>query len=314
MPPIYSCCFLCLLLLGIDICLPLPVDQSEQDGYTFHARDSILRHLSTILGGNQTAYFTGEGIVDGIVERLVAQLQTAFTQVPFDRRLCKYLIFTIMTIMEGPLARHLTVDVVTVVMHELIMLTILYSQNMTDKVVLLVRAINATIVSFADNADPTVTLSFMIRLLHSPPMDEEFQNDGELNERYQTFTTRMMVKLVKKLPVLLPSLDLEQIFVEIDRFLYLYTSNAQSDVMDLPNRIIKTIVHAVVRYRGRDTVTLLNNIAHITGDANDSTLVHLVNILLESLDDENGSQDTPPAREPHQRRGPTASDTALNNL
>ena len=52
--------------------------------------------------------------MDQIIARVMSHLQFAFSQEPFDARLCKYLIFTLMTVMEGQLARTLTVDVVTV--------------------------------------------------------------------------------------------------------------------------------------------------------------------------------------------------------
>lgn len=257
-----------------------------------------LRHLGSLLSNPQYQhYFTAENQMDQMVERLMSHLQAGFAQDPFDARLCKYLIFTLMTIMEGQLAKSLTVDVVTVVMHELIMLTILYSQDKSDQMLLLVRAINATVVSFTDNANPTVTLCFMIRLLHSPPMDEEYASDAQLLSRYNNITTRMMVKLVKKLPELMPVLDLEQILIEIDHFLFLYSSGTQNEVLDLPNRIVKTIVHSIVKYKGPETRTLLRNIAPPSGEE-DSTLVHLVNILLQQQQQPN----PPPPQQQQQQQ------------
>eukprot|EP00299_Pterocystis_sp_00344_P004066 c14891_g1_i1.p1 GENE.c14891_g1_i1~~c14891_g1_i1.p1 ORF type:complete len:236 (-),score=67.60 c14891_g1_i1:161-841(-) len=100
-----------------------------------------------------------------------------------------------------------------------------------------------------------------------------------------------MVKFVKKLPEMMSQLDFELVLIEIDRFLYLYSTEAQSDVLDLPNRIVKTIVHSIVKYKGAETKRILTKIAPITGD-DDSTLVHLVNILLQQQDAANHPPDT----------------------
>ncbi len=121
-----------------------------------------------------------QGQIDKIVERLLSHVQMAFSQQPFDARLCKYIIFTLMTVVEGPLAKRLTIDVVTVVMHELIMLTLLYGQDKNEQTQLLVRAINATVVSFTDNADPTVTLCFMVCAY--PLSDLELKGFGWLTD------------------------------------------------------------------------------------------------------------------------------------
>jgi len=275
-----------------------PVDQAEvilgrlEERISSEDKVVYLRHLGNLLSTPEhQGMFKAvppnhrQNRMDQIVERLMSHLQAAFAQQPFDPRLCKYLIFTLMTVMEGSLAQCLTVDVVTVVMHELIMLTILYSHDRSEQMLLLVRAINATVVSYTDNAHPTVTLCFMIRLLHSPPMDEADLANPDLYSRYQNITTRMMVKLVKKLPELMPVLELELILIEIDRFLYLYSAS-QDEVLDLPNRIIKTIVHSIVKYKGAETRDILRRISHVTGD-DDSTLVHLVNILLHQQSQNN---------------------------
>ncbi len=99
-----------------------------------------------------------------IIERLTSHLQTTFALQPNDARLSKYTVFTMMTIMESTLAQSLSLDVATVVMHELIMLTILYSAERGEQMLLLMRAINAAVVSYTENANPTLAICFMVKI------------------------------------------------------------------------------------------------------------------------------------------------------
>ncbi len=52
--------------------------------------------------------------------------QCAFGEEPFNARLSKYLVFILMTIMEGHLATKVSLDVITDVVHRLIMMIVLY--------------------------------------------------------------------------------------------------------------------------------------------------------------------------------------------
>ena len=111
-----------------------------------------------------------------------------------------------------------------------------------------------------------------IRLLHLPPMDPEHakdptahvkipkhynKNDGlflfcfEINIfLFMVLSSVKQVKQVKKLNEMLPVLDIEVMLLELDRFLLNYASfSSNGEVLDLPNRIVKTIVSSIVRHK-----------------------------------------------------------------
>eukprot|EP00300_Choanocystis_sp_HF-7_P018003 c19904_g3_i1.p1 GENE.c19904_g3_i1~~c19904_g3_i1.p1 ORF type:complete len:1168 (+),score=239.78 c19904_g3_i1:138-3506(+) len=235
-----------------------------------------LRHLSALLSSENNSTFAAPGALDDIVSKLMVELQNVFASDSFDTRYCKYIIFALMTVMEAKLAAHLTLEVVTVVVHEMLMLTIIFSNESSEEIKLLVRALNATIVSFSENANPTVSICIMLRLLYCSPMDEETRSDQILVETYQSLAARLMLKQVKQLSQLMDTLDLDTLLIEVHQFLLNYTA-PKPQSPDLPSRLVKTIVSTVVRAKGEEVNEILERHAEVIGE--DSTLAHLVAIL-----------------------------------